>query len=76
MNKLFFYSFRDETEVSTFDLQSSAIIKLNNNTVLYLKEVNRYLALVCILRTDSFEKQGWLQKNKQLKHQKIRLDLL
>uniref|UniRef100_A0A3B3U6Y7 Ras-related GTP-binding protein n=1 Tax=Poecilia latipinna TaxID=48699 RepID=A0A3B3U6Y7_9TELE len=37
---------------------SLAIIKLNNSTVLYLKEVTRFLALVCILREESFERKG------------------
>ncbi|XP_067665342.1 ras-related GTP-binding protein C-like isoform X1 [Haliotis asinina] len=48
-------SIRDD---GAFDNQSAAIIKLNTNTILYLREVNRYLALVCILREDSFERQG------------------
>lgn len=38
-----------------------AIIKLNNTTVLYLKEVTKFLALVCILREESFERKGMLQ---------------
>ncbi|CAN7981779.1 unnamed protein product, partial [Ixodes pacificus] len=45
-------------EGSTFDSESSSIIKLNNGTVLYLQEVNRFLALVCILREENFDKQG------------------
>lgn len=39
-----------------------AIIKLNNTTVLYLKEVTRFLALVCILREESFERKGTPQQ--------------
>uniref|UniRef100_A0A915K9J7 Ras-related GTP-binding protein C n=1 Tax=Romanomermis culicivorax TaxID=13658 RepID=A0A915K9J7_ROMCU len=54
------YGCRDDTEMNTFDLDSSAIIKLNNQTVLCLKEVNRYLALVCIMKMDSFDRQGGL----------------
>ncbi|XP_041360556.1 ras-related GTP-binding protein C-like isoform X2 [Gigantopelta aegis] len=46
-----------------FDNQSASIIKLNTNTILYLREVNRYLALVCILREDSFKKQGLIDYN-------------
>ncbi len=38
------------------------MIRLNNSTVLYLREVNKYLALVCLLREDSFEKQGQLDR--------------
>ena len=49
---------KDDIESETFDSQSSSIIKLNNSTILYLREVNRYLAVVCILREDSFDKQG------------------
>lgn len=45
-------------EDGAFDSQSASTIKLNNGTILYLREVNRYLALVCILREDSFDKQG------------------
>lgn len=45
-------------EQTAFDNQSSSLIKLNNNTVLYLKEVNKFLALVCILREENFNRQG------------------
>ena len=47
-----------EDESSAFDSKSASIIKLNNGTVLYLREVNKFLALVCVLREESFEKQG------------------
>lgn len=43
---------------TAYDTQSASVIRLNNSTVLYLREVNKYLALVCLLREDSFEKQG------------------
>lgn len=49
---------QDDNELNAFDDESASIIKLNNTTVLYLREVNRYLALVCILREDNFIKQG------------------
>lgn len=45
-------------EQTAFDSQSSSLIKLNNNTILYLKEVNKFLALVCILREENFIRQG------------------
>ena len=48
----------EETENGAFDHQSSSLIKLNNGTVLYLREVSKFLALVCILREDNFDKQG------------------
>ncbi|XP_029977190.1 ras-related GTP binding Cb [Salarias fasciatus] len=46
-----------------YDKESVAIIKLNNSTVLYLKEVTRFLALVCILREESFERKGLIEYN-------------
>lgn len=41
-----------------YDSGSMAIIRLNNTTVLYLKEVTKFLALVCILREEGFERKG------------------
>jgi len=52
-----------EAGVSTYGAQSSSIIKLNNGLVLYLREVNRYLALVCLLREENFEKHGLIDYN-------------
>ncbi|XP_026804731.1 ras-related GTP-binding protein C isoform X3 [Rhopalosiphum maidis] len=46
-----------------FDDQSSSLIKLNNGTILYLREVCSFLALVCILREDNFEKQRIIDYN-------------
>lgn len=52
-----------QEQISAFDGQSSSLIKLNNSTVLYLKEVNKFLALVCILREENFTKQGVIDYN-------------
>ncbi|XP_013385486.1 ras-related GTP-binding protein C [Lingula anatina] len=57
------YGMGEDPEANPFDKESSSLIKLNNATVLYLREVNKYLALVCILREDSFEKQGIIDYN-------------
>lgn len=54
------YGQRDD---AAFDEKTRSTIKLNNGTILYLREVNKYLALVCILREDSFEKQGVIDYN-------------
>lgn len=48
----------DDAEATAFNNQSFSLIKLNNGTILYLREVNKFLALVCILREDNFDKQG------------------
>ncbi|RUS18389.1 Gtr1/RagA G protein conserved region-domain-containing protein [Endogone sp. FLAS-F59071] len=47
------------------ETEASSLIKLNNGTVLYLREVNRYLALICLLRSDNFEKHGLIDYNFQ-----------
>ncbi len=45
------------------ETDQTAVIKLNNNTVCYLREVNRFLALVCILREENFTKHGLIDYN-------------
>ncbi|XP_037549406.1 ras-related GTP-binding protein C [Nematolebias whitei] len=48
---------------AAYDEESLAIIKLSNTTVLYLKEVTRFLALVCIFREESFKRKGLIDYN-------------
>merc|ERR1719162_2280203 len=45
------------------DAKSSCIIHLNNGRLLYLREVDRCLALVCILREENFDRQHLLDHN-------------
>ncbi|MBN3319804.1 RRAGC protein, partial [Atractosteus spatula] len=56
-------SLKEDGSGSAYDKESMAIIKLNNTTVLYLKEVTKFLALVCILREESFERKGLIDYN-------------
>lgn len=58
------FSPEDGTAVP-YDQQSSSAIRLNSGLVLYLKEVSRYLALVCVIREDSFIKRSLLDFNIQ-----------
>lgn len=58
-----FFPFLSSDSVTAFDEQSSSLIKLNNSTVLYLREVNKFLALVCILREYSYSRQGVIDFN-------------
>lgn len=53
-----YFRIKEEQDPAAFDEQSSSLIKLNNGTVLYLREVNKFLALVCILREDNFVSKG------------------
>lgn len=57
------YGVREDQDPAAFDEQSSSLIKLNNGTVLYLREVNKFLALVCILREDNFDHKGIIDFN-------------
>eukprot|EP01114_Cavostelium_apophysatum_P018777 TRINITY_DN5889_c0_g1_i1.p1 TRINITY_DN5889_c0_g1~~TRINITY_DN5889_c0_g1_i1.p1 ORF type:complete len:351 (-),score=96.75 TRINITY_DN5889_c0_g1_i1:33-1085(-) len=57
------YGMKDEGEGIAFDEETQSIIKLNNGMVLYLREVNKYLALVCLLRSDNFDKHGLIDYN-------------
>lgn len=57
-----FYYLRPAAELNDppFSEQTSSTIVLNNATVIYLRGINRYMALVCILREESLEKIGLL----------------
>ncbi|RDD37477.1 Ras-related GTP-binding protein C [Trichoplax sp. H2] len=57
------YGLQEDREGSVYDQRSTSIIQLNNSTVLYLKEVNRFIALVAILRENSYEKRGLIDYN-------------
>merc|ERR1712014_498735 len=45
------------------DAKSSCVIHLNNGRLLYLREVDKCLALVCILREENFDRQYLLDHN-------------
>ncbi|CAZ84608.1 unnamed protein product [Tuber melanosporum] len=47
-------------------VEASSIIRLQNGMVLYLREINKYLALICLMRKDSIEKQGLVDFNVQV----------
>merc|ERR1719339_225794 len=57
------YGLGDQIDTTAFDTQSCSTIRLNNNTILFLKEVNKVLALVCILREENFEHEGLIDFN-------------
>nr|CAB3265784.1 ras-related GTP-binding protein C [Phallusia mammillata] len=52
----------DESE-STSEQDSTCIIRLNNSSILYLREITRFLVLVCILRDEAFTKRGIINYN-------------
>ncbi len=64
----------NEPASSVFDSMSSSVIKLTGGRVLYLKEINRHLALICVLREEALTKQAIIDYNvKQLKESILKL---
>jgi len=48
---------------SAYDKDSASVISLSNGMVLYLKEVDTMLALVCITRSENFRKKSLINYN-------------
>lgn len=48
---------------SAYDSNSASVIRLSNGMVLYLKEVDTMLALVCITRAENFRKKSLINYN-------------
>jgi len=57
------YGLKGEIDSIAYDPHTQSIIKLSNGSVLYLREVNKYLALVCVLHEDNLEKHGLIDYN-------------
>jgi Ras-related GTP-binding protein C/D len=57
------YGMSEDGEGMAYDAGSSAVIRLSNKMVLYLREVNKYLALVALLREEDFDKHGLIDYN-------------
>eukprot|EP00759_Apiculatamorpha_spiralis_P032388 PhF_6_TR33832/c0_g1_i1/m.49614/K16186/RRAGC_D; Ras-related GTP-binding protein C/D len=48
---------------SPFDESSSSTVHLENNLVLYMRGVNKYLALLCLISKDNYQKLGLVNYN-------------
>jgi len=57
------YGLRGDADGLAYDEKSQSLIRLSNGMVLYLREVNKYLALVCLLREENLEKYGLIDYN-------------
>ncbi|ORZ19615.1 Gtr1/RagA G protein conserved region-domain-containing protein [Absidia repens] len=55
----------DQQQEPVTENEASSLIKLDNGDVLYMREVNRLLVLICLLRQDNFEKHGLIDYNFQ-----------
>ncbi|PIO65321.1 Gtr1/RagA G protein region [Teladorsagia circumcincta] len=54
---------KDGEVVSPFDDNSYAVIRLKTDQVMFLRQLNKHLALVCVIRGENFEKQGLIDYN-------------
>eukprot|EP01103_Thecamoeba_quadrilineata_P004238 TRINITY_DN13945_c0_g1_i1.p1 TRINITY_DN13945_c0_g1~~TRINITY_DN13945_c0_g1_i1.p1 ORF type:complete len:354 (+),score=50.28 TRINITY_DN13945_c0_g1_i1:25-1062(+) len=57
------YGMRGDVEGIAYDSDTQAVIRLSNGQVLYLREVNKFLALVCILAESNMDKLGLIDYN-------------
>lgn len=48
---------------TAYDSQSASVIRLTKGMILYLKEVDTMLALVCLIRSDNFRKRNLINFN-------------
>ncbi|KHJ85575.1 Gtr1/RagA G protein region [Oesophagostomum dentatum] len=46
-----------------FDDNSYAVIRLKTDQVMFLRQLNKHLALVCVIKGENFEKQGLIDYN-------------
>jgi Ras-related GTP-binding protein C/D len=52
------YGMSPGSEGLAYDSDSQAVIRLQNDRILYLREVNKYLALVALIKAEHFHKHG------------------
>ncbi|KTW28932.1 hypothetical protein T552_01560 [Pneumocystis carinii B80] len=57
--------YNSNNENITDEKEISSVIRLSNGMALYFHEINRYLALVCLVRIENLEKQSLLEYNVQ-----------
>ncbi|KAI8969082.1 Gtr1/RagA G protein Gtr2 [Mycotypha africana] len=55
----------DAAEASAPALKAPSIIKLKNGDILYMKEINSLLVLICMIKNDNYKKYGLLDYNLQ-----------
>eukprot|EP00730_Choanoeca_flexa_P002027 TRINITY_DN10881_c0_g1_i1.p1 TRINITY_DN10881_c0_g1~~TRINITY_DN10881_c0_g1_i1.p1 ORF type:complete len:359 (+),score=78.29 TRINITY_DN10881_c0_g1_i1:64-1077(+) len=59
------YGTGEDGSLSAYDAKSSSVIKLNNGIVLYLRQVNTYLALVCLIQEENYDEKSLIDFNFQ-----------
>lgn len=57
------YIYGESEGRNAYDERSTSAIRLNNGMVLYLRQVSDYLALVCIMQVENFNKRSLVDYN-------------
>ena len=58
------YGHRNEKTCSSgFDQNSFAVVTLKTHQIIFIRQINTYLALVSVIKADNFEKQGLIDFN-------------
>lgn len=57
------FSFRTSDSGSNYDERSSAQIRLKSEQIMFLRQVNKHLALVFIMKEEGNEKAGFIDHN-------------
>lgn len=66
VSEIYGYTREGETKATqSKDSEASSMIKLNNGMILYLREINIHLALICLMRDTGNESSGLLEYNVQ-----------
>jgi len=60
------YGLSDDTSGNVYDSKSSCVIQLNNGLLLYLRQVDQYVALACLVREENFDRKHLVDYNIQL----------
>lgn len=55
----------DKKDGPSKDSEASSMIRLNNKMILYLREINMHLALICLMRDTGYESTSLLEYNVQ-----------
>mmetsp|Transcript_53528 Transcript_53528/g.127310 ORF Transcript_53528/g.127310 Transcript_53528/m.127310 type:complete len:373 (-) Transcript_53528:54-1172(-) len=62
----------EEGELLAFDQHSASIVTLSDGKVLYMREVAKDLALVCLMRSENLQRQGLIDYNVQILKQALK----
>mmetsp|Transcript_25171 Transcript_25171/g.29262 ORF Transcript_25171/g.29262 Transcript_25171/m.29262 type:complete len:318 (-) Transcript_25171:115-1068(-) len=52
----YLYGIKNSKESLSFDEKTESVIKLANSTILYYKQIEKYLALICIIKDSNFDR--------------------